>query len=347
MSPLQKRPHIANSIVCLIMLLSSLYEVSGIPPVPAINGKGFFIQDYAGIIPPNSSEFRRISEYQEQAFVDHNTPIVIVTIESIKRFGYHPADIEVMAKLWFDQWQIGTQNTTGDNKGILILFIRKERLCRIELGADWGRRFDDHCMKIMKHSMIPYFKSEDYPSGLEHGTKRLLRMATTGPQQAPSALFAINPALVIFGLIGLAIVLMLAIFLWRERETINVMPTFLVLSVIIAVFFSPTIMLPLILYVLLPGLVIYKLIRIKKGLEPKPHFASPAEIWRRFVAKISSWDFWKNLLLSMVENLGKSDSTSFGSYGGGGGGGGFSGGGFSGGGFSGGSSGGGGATGSW
>ena len=120
-------------VVCLSLQMVALVNVSqavGIPPAPALNGIGFFVQDYAAVFINEEQDFERIGNLQEEAFVDHSTPIIIVTIETMKPFGYHPDDFEKLATAWFNRWKIGTETVNGKNQGIMILLVKKERRCR-------------------------------------------------------------------------------------------------------------------------------------------------------------------------------------------------------------------------
>ena len=343
-------------VVCLSLQMVALVNVSqavGIPPAPALNGIGFFVQDYAAVFINEEQDFERIGNLQEEAFVDHSTPIIIVTIETMKPFGYHPDDFEKLATAWFNRWKIGTETVNGKNQGIMILLVKKERRCRIELGADWGLAFDTHCQKIMNRKMVPYFKRGDYATGLRKGTEQLLAMVQTGPHNSPSsATMAFNPAIIFFGLIGCAILVMLMIVAWRERENAaGIALSLATFVLIIGCVVVPYVCLPILGLVLL-GSFVYKSYRIAKGLDPRPQRPSLRDRWQQFKTNITSWAYWREAILNFFRNLGKSDGYAIGDsysggWGGGGGGSWGGGGGFSGGGFSGGSSGGGGASGSW
>jgi len=95
-------------------------------------------------------------------------------------YGHHQPHIEPFATQWFNQWEIGTENTDGKNQGVLLLISVGDRKGRIELGADWGRNFDNHCQVIMDDVMIPYFKAGDYSLGITEGVESLLKMAKEG-----------------------------------------------------------------------------------------------------------------------------------------------------------------------
>lgn len=319
-----------------------------IPPVPAQNGVGYFTQDYAAVFVNEQREFDKIADLQKEAFVDHSTPILIVTLETIHPFGYHRDDFEYLATDWFNRWQIGTKNIDGKNQGILILLVKKERLCRIELGSDWGKTFDDHCQKIMNHGMIPYFKVNDYATGLRKGTEKILEMTKIGTSGNPPSFWPINPAILMFGLIGVAIVVMSIALAWRKKENLGTfILTMIVGGFVIGILWKPLTFGPLFICVVIPCSLLYKCYRVIKGSDERSKSESPKARWIRFKSNITSWSWWVRFILNFYTNLGRSEGYGIGHMDGGIGGFGGGGGGFSGGGFSGGSSGGGGATGSW
>ncbi|MDP7205977.1 MAG: TPM domain-containing protein, partial [Pirellulaceae bacterium] len=153
-----------------------------IPPVPAINGRGEFVQDFASLLMPAPVEMRaRVFRAQQTAMEDNNTPIILVTIHRMAAFGYSGEDIQPFAQQWFDEWEIGTEKQTGENRGILLLISRADRKARIELGKDWGRRWDGHCQRIMDGVILPHFRNERYEMGIIEGMEKLAAMARLGP----------------------------------------------------------------------------------------------------------------------------------------------------------------------
>ena len=183
--PLKYLSFLTLCITIQLGVFTAVSQAIGIPPAPALQGVGFFTQDYAAVFIDETQDFEAIGHLQEEAFVDHYTPIIIVTLETMKPYGYHPDDFETLSTNWFNQWQIGTQNINGKKQGILILLVKQERKCRIELGADWQNNFDAHCQDIMQYSMVPYFRSGDYANGLHQGVRRILDMVKTGPNNPP------------------------------------------------------------------------------------------------------------------------------------------------------------------
>ncbi|MFP6753752.1 MAG: TPM domain-containing protein [Pirellulaceae bacterium] len=184
-----KRKTVGNLLLAalLAMLASSAVGAREIPPVPAIDGSGEFVHDLAGVLYVQNvpqGHHKTIYDAQQVAFEEHDTPIIVVTIHRMAAYGYAGQDIQPFAEEWFNKWQIGTLNKSagGHNRGILLMVSVGDRKGRIELGADWGRRFDGACQQIMDNVMIPHFKRGDYAAGIAAGTEALGKLAAAGPE---------------------------------------------------------------------------------------------------------------------------------------------------------------------
>jgi uncharacterized protein len=146
-----------------------------------------FVQDYASLLPAQVKN--EIGAIQKQAFEQNQKPIIVVTIDSMARYGAMGYSIERFGAAWFNKWQIGAKGGQDEliNKGILLLVSVQDRKARIELGNDWGRDWDAHAAKIMNESIIPQFKQKDFPGGILAGVKALSEMTLNDPKSpAPS-----------------------------------------------------------------------------------------------------------------------------------------------------------------
>lgn len=109
------------------------------PAVGHINlnppGPREFILDRAGLI--TEPDKQKIKQIADKLLTDKAAPIIVVTIESISKYGSPGLRIETFARLLFDQWQIGPAKLvkTPWNYGILLLVSKNDRMARIELGA--------------------------------------------------------------------------------------------------------------------------------------------------------------------------------------------------------------------
>jgi uncharacterized protein len=174
-----------------------------------------FVRDLAGII--DDATEAQIRQTCDKLLTDKATPIIVITIESMAKYGGENLRIETFATLLFDQWQIGhaTLNKREWNTGILLIVSRDDRQARIELGAGWGRREDELCRQIMDEHIIYHFKQGQVPEGIAAGVNALDKMARklelpTAPQP-----WWVFPA--ILGASGLAI--LTAVSLYRSGSS--------------------------------------------------------------------------------------------------------------------------------
>ena len=149
-----------------------------LPPVPEDRG---LTQDRASVLDEEAVE--TLESIQDHALREHDTPIVVVTIDARGSYGGEGHPIEALAQAWFDHWEIGIQRLGQGliNQGILVLLSVEDREARIELGADWGRGWDGHATRVMNEAMVPRFEEGRYGTGVVDGTWELLEMAEQGP----------------------------------------------------------------------------------------------------------------------------------------------------------------------
>ncbi|MFK5923951.1 MAG: TPM domain-containing protein [Verrucomicrobiota bacterium] len=139
-------------------------------------GERDFINDRADMLDPVS--LSTIKPICDRLLSDKAIPIIIVTIESMAKYGGDNMSIEAFAAELFDQWQIGHKNLGENywNTGILLLVSKNDRKARIELGAGWGRSEDALCRQIMDQQIIPQFKKGNFSTGIVAGVKALDKM---------------------------------------------------------------------------------------------------------------------------------------------------------------------------
>lgn len=140
-------------------------------------GERDFILDLADLT--SSSDEQRIGEVATKLLNDKATPIIVVTIESMTRYGGVGMRIETFAKLLFDQWAIGQATLNGQlwNTGVLLLVSRDDRKARIELGAGWKHEQDSLAKQIMDEQIVPRFRQGDFSGGIVAGVAALDKMA--------------------------------------------------------------------------------------------------------------------------------------------------------------------------
>jgi len=156
----------------MVTTSASAVEIDLEPP-----GDREFIRDLAGLLDPGAQE--RIRKVCDSLLTDKATPIIVITIESMAKYGGEGMRIETFATLLFDQWGIG-HATLGKQEwdtGILLLVSRDDRKARIELGGGWGRREDALCRQIMDQQIIFYFKQGQFSGGIVAGVEALDKMS--------------------------------------------------------------------------------------------------------------------------------------------------------------------------
>ena len=167
------RSGIRESFTFVLLVILSIELPAEIPPVPENQQ---FTSDY--IVLFGADTLGEISKIQESAFNLHQTPIIVVTIQNLAQYGW-TGSIEPFAQTWFNTWKIGTGKA---NKGILFLISVGDRQARIELGADWGRRWDGYCQYVMDNRIVPEFKEGNFGQGVLEGMASLGKMAELGPE---------------------------------------------------------------------------------------------------------------------------------------------------------------------
>ena len=170
------RPFLAAVVA---LLLTSPCLAADIPVLPAASE---YVHDYANLL--DDAAEAEIQELSETVFEETGTPLVVVTIQRVRDYDSHK--IERLASSWFDEWGIGTLGEEGGtNRGILLMVAVFDRKARIELGDDWGRRWDQYCQGIMAWDIVPSCKAGDHAEGIRAGAQALARMSRLDPTEDP------------------------------------------------------------------------------------------------------------------------------------------------------------------
>lgn len=136
-----------------------------------------FVRDLAGLI--NPTDLHQIREVCLKLLHDKEIPVIVVTIESMAKYGCPDMPIETFARLLFDEWGIGQATVHGHpwNKGVLLLVSKGDRQARIQLGAGWAKDKDATCHRILEEQIIPFFKHGDFSGGILSGVESLNRLS--------------------------------------------------------------------------------------------------------------------------------------------------------------------------
>lgn len=160
-------------IYLIVILLSSLDSTTvkgqGGYPSPTDD----YVNDYTSVLnEPDTEGIRKMfKELENKTGIE----AVVVTINSIRDYGTGDTTIESFATNLFNIWGIGHKR---ENNGVLILVAVKDRKCRIELGAGYGRRYDSLMKQVIDTNMIPYFKADDYSRGIYEGARAVIEKVT-------------------------------------------------------------------------------------------------------------------------------------------------------------------------
>ncbi len=199
---------ILSGLAIVLACRAAPLQAIEIPPRPAIDGHGEFIQDLATLLTDAPGARRSIAAAQKVAFEKHDVPIIVVTISQMSHYGGQGVRLESFVREWFNAWEIGTMDRPGgNNRGILLLVSVVDRQARIELGGDWGLGFDKSCQQIMDLRIVPNFKKQDYAAGITAGVEALADMAAKGPSGTPPGFrswggWALSGPAKIMGLLG-------------------------------------------------------------------------------------------------------------------------------------------------
>lgn len=169
-----------SRVASISFLFCGLFQSTTTAEIPPKPGPQEFLHDYANVI--DDEDERTIREIQQRVFQEVQTPLVVVTVNNMRTFDRGAPSIESFARRWFDTWGIGSQQ---QNDGILVIISTGDRKGRIELGKDWGLRFDNFSHRVMDNDMIPQFKKGDYSTGLIAAVESLSAMAISGPKVDP------------------------------------------------------------------------------------------------------------------------------------------------------------------
>ncbi len=120
----------------------------------------FFVNDFAQVIDTTDEQAIQLAAVQLQEAT--TAQVVVVTVDSLQG-----EPLEDYAYQLFKQWGIGTAQ---HNNGVLILVSVGDRQSRIEVGYGLeGVLPDGKTGRIQDVYMIPYFKENDYSSGIRNG----------------------------------------------------------------------------------------------------------------------------------------------------------------------------------
>ena len=187
------------SLLVAILSFSFSFAQFEIPEKPKFQTS---VYDYVNLLSSSqkSNLERKLIKYSDTT----STQIVIAIINSTEG-----ENINFLGAKWIKEWGIGQANI--DN-GILIILDKNDRKIAINTGYGVEHLLTDAMSKrIIERDIIPYFKQNDYPGGLNRGADAVFEVMNgeyKGTRQSNQSEFPIG---LIFILIFIFIIILISI----------------------------------------------------------------------------------------------------------------------------------------
>ncbi|MGF7535702.1 TPM domain-containing protein [Bacillus mexicanus] len=147
----------------VVMFLSGVGVAKATPNIPEIKGD-IYVQDFAHIF--NEKEKAELLELGKKMDDKTSAQISVVTVDSLENRNIEEYSVDV-----FRKYGLGDKEK---NNGVLILFSKKDKEVRIEIGYGLeGAVTDIEAGDILDEFAIPFFKKSEYSSGLVNTYKEV------------------------------------------------------------------------------------------------------------------------------------------------------------------------------
>ena len=158
------RTQVIMKTLCLIVMVMLLPQLACALEVPQLRGR---VNDYANMLSPGASQ--RLEQALAEFESSDSTQIVVLTINSLEGEILEEYAIKVA-----EAWRIG--QTKLDN-GAILLIAKQERKVRIEVGRGLeGVLTDLVSGRIIRGDISPYFKKNDYDTGITAGVSSIMQV---------------------------------------------------------------------------------------------------------------------------------------------------------------------------
>jgi uncharacterized protein len=154
-----------------LLLLAFVSALAAAFQFPALTGR---VVDQAGVIPAAARQAleARLEDLEDKSGIQ----LVVATVKSLQG-----GDVETFANQLFRAWKLGEAKK---NNGVLLLVAPAERKVRIEVGYGLeGTLTDALAQVIIASAMVPRFKADDYPGGIERGVDGIISVLTTDAEE--------------------------------------------------------------------------------------------------------------------------------------------------------------------
>jgi uncharacterized protein len=157
-------PSLRAGFVLLLCLVSG---VAWAFDFPQLTGR---VVDQAGVIPAAARDTMaaKLKDLEDKSGIQ----LVVATVKSLQG-----GDVETFANQLFRAWKLGEAKK---NNGVLLLVAPTERKVRIEVGYGLeGTLTDALSQVIIASAVVPRFKANDFPGGIERGVDGIISVLTT------------------------------------------------------------------------------------------------------------------------------------------------------------------------
>lgn len=163
---------LSSSLIPFAILLGSL-NLRALE-VPTLRGR---VNDLAGLMAP--TRVRDLEDHLRRFEEDTGHQIAVLTIPSLEGENLEAFSIKVA-----ETWKIGHK---GFDNGVILLIARNDRKLRIEVGYGLeGVLPDALASRIIREVITPYFRSNDYPGGIEAGLDAIMKATRGEPLPEPA-----------------------------------------------------------------------------------------------------------------------------------------------------------------
>lgn len=156
------------SLFCALLFLG-MHSVLAQFTIPEVPKEQTSVYDYIGLLTASekTSLENKLIKYSDTT----STQIVVAIISST-----NGENINYLGAQWGQKWGIGQAK---EDNGILILLARDDKKIAIDTGYGVEHLLTDAMSKrIIENDIIPYFKNNDYPGGLNRGAEAIFEVMT-------------------------------------------------------------------------------------------------------------------------------------------------------------------------
>jgi uncharacterized protein len=155
--------------VLLFLLLPLIFSLGSALDVPPLRGR---INDYAGLLPAAKAQDLEARLARFETETGHQ--IALLTIPSLGGDSLEEFSIRVA-----ESWKIGRK---GFDNGAILVIVPNEKKLRIEVGYGLeGVLPDAIASRIIREVIVPQFRANNFPGGIEAGLDAILKVTRGEP----------------------------------------------------------------------------------------------------------------------------------------------------------------------